>query len=168
MFRPDMMTLVTPNLSVRRKPIRLIVLHHTGSKLNSALNWLINLRSRVSADFVLARSGMIYRLNPDVHNRYTWHAGRSAWKFWKNVNSISIGVELEHIPGEDWPDRQVSSCAKLCAWLMQEFSLSLNNNPIQSHRAVALPFGRKTDPEGFPWESFGSEVRSILEDKANV
>ena len=162
MIHPPWMVIATPNTSPRRKPVALIVLHHTGGGLSSALNWLTAVQSRVSADFVVSRLGKVYKLNTHIHERFTWHAGRSAWKLWENVNAVSVGIELDHQVGEDWPALQVSVTAELCAWLMEEFSLDVNNKVIQSHRAVARPFGRKTDPEGFPWVEFGSRVRLIL------
>lgn len=161
MFRPDMLTVQTPNLSPRRKAVTLIVLHHTGSAIQSAVSWLTSPGSKVSADFVISRTGKIYRLNTDVHWFYTWHAGVSIWKGLRDVNKFSIGIEHEHIPGQDWPDTQIEASAKLCAWLTEEFSLPLNNNPITSHRAIAWP--RKTDPENFPWAKFGARVREIRE-----
>lgn len=162
MLHPDWLLLRTPNLSPRKKKISLIVLHHTGGAVHGAVSWLCNPASRVSADFVISRFGKVWKLNPDVHGLYSWHAGVSIWHLLKDVNKFSIGIELEHIPGEDWPAAQVAAAGELCAWLMKVFSLDVNNRVIQSHRAVAWPFGRKSDPEGFPWSDFGAGVRECL------
>lgn len=165
MIHPGWLILRTPNLSPRKKKVSLIVLHHTGGAVHGAVSWLTNPISKVSADFVISRTGKIWKLNPDLHSLYTWHAGRSIWKLFKDVNKFSVGIEMEHFVGEDWPEVQVESVAKLCVWLLKEFSLDVNNKVIQSHRAVAWPFGRKTDPEGFPWSEFGVGVRECLKSR---
>ena len=152
----------TWNVSRRRLPVRWIVLHSTEGRLNGALEWLCNRESRVSADFVVSRAGVIFKLTPDVGSWYTWHAGRSLFHGLANINRVSVGIELEHCAGESWPDWQVDSAARLCGWLATQFGLDLRDNPIQSHRAVAWPFGRKSDPTGFPWARFGARVRSLL------
>jgi len=168
-LRPKWIERYTPNLSPRRKGVRLIILHHTGGSLPGCLRWLTSVRSKVSADFLISRGGLIYKLNQQLNLYYTWHAGRSLWKrlgeVFRGVNKISFGIEMEHVPGEPWPDRQVSAAAHLCAWMIDRYpddALELPQHPIQSHRAVAYPRGRKTDPENFPWARFGAQVRKLL------
>ncbi len=159
----------TPNLSKRTKEVRLIVLHHTGGRMPGCLSWLTSKKSKVSADFLVSNTGLIYKLNPQLTLYYTWHAGKSVWKslveVFRRVNRISIGIEQEHIPGDPWPTAQVVATAHLCAWLIDRHpndKLDLAEHPIQSHRAVADPPGRKTDPENFPWADFSQRVRSLL------
>lgn len=152
----------TPNLSLRKVPIRGIVLHHTGGSLVGSLAWLCNPKSQVSADVVIGEKGHTYKLNPDFRTFYTWHAGRSLWhKLW-NVNDDMLGVELEHVPGDPWPNVQVKAAAHFCAWCSQREGWSLDDHPFASHAFVAQPKGRKNDPEGFPWELFSSYVREFL------
>jgi len=166
---PQWVDRATPNLSKRVKDIRLIVLHHTGGRLPGCLNWLTSKKSRVSADFIVSQTGLIYKLNPQLNLYYTWHAGVSLWKrlleVVRGVNKISIGIEEEHVPGDAWPAAQVAATAHLCAWLIDRDprdQLDLAQHPIQSHRAVAYPPGRKTDPENFPWANFSRQVRALL------
>lgn len=148
---------ITPNCSRRGgvKPAA-IVLHHTGGREAGDLAWLTNPTSGVSADFLITRSGIIYKLNPNLTVFYTYHAGVSQLDgcVQKN-NSINIstyGIEMSHTIDQDWPDAQVKSCAELCAWLEQQGKVS--RHKIVSHREVALPAGRKIDPKDFPWQSF--------------
>lgn len=150
------------NLSKRRKKIALIVLHHTGGSMPGDLNWLTSKESRISADFLVTKAGLIYKLNPQLSVYQTWHAGKSAWNGRKNCNDFSIGIEQEHRPGEAWTDAQLHACAKLCAWLVERFGLKLEDHPIQSHAAVALPPGRKSDPENFPWTTFSNLLHNFL------
>jgi len=152
----------TANLSKRRRKISLIVLHHTGGTMPGDLAWLTSKASHVSADFLVCKDETIYKLNPQLRELQTWHAGVSEWRGRKNCNGYSVGIEQEHRPGDVWTDAQVEACAKLCGWLVQRFDLDLDAFCIQSHAAVAVPHGRKTDPENFPWTRFGELVRGFL------
>ncbi len=160
--QPKWWDLPTPNTSKRKRNIGLIVLHHSGGTKEGDLSWLRDSKSRVSADFYIDKTGRIYKLNPQLTQLCTWHAGKSFWNGITGVNEVSIGIEMEHKPGETWTDAQVKSCADLCAWLLDRYDLDLDDHLIQGHAAVAVPKGRKTDPESFPWISFGKEVRKIL------
>ncbi len=157
-------TRTTPNTSPRTKPIRFIILHHGGGSAEGDLAWLTNPASGVSADFYVDREGRVYKLNPQVGLNYTWHAGESAWGGYTAINRHSVGIEQEHRPGQDWPDAQVAATAHLCAWLAERYKLPIDSHPFQSHAAVAMPRGRKTDPEGFPWAAFSKLVRTTLAD----
>lgn len=148
----------TPNRSSRMYPVELIILHHTSSSASSAIGWLSDPVSKVSADFVVCRDGETVRLNPQVHRFYTWHAGKSSWNGRVDVNKFSVGVELEHVAGQDWPEFQVGAVAELVAWLGEQFPLTVAPGRVLSHFAVAVPKGRKTDPERFPWSEFGGLV----------
>jgi AmpD protein len=153
----------TTNLSRRRYKVSLIVLHHTAGTRAGDLPILLGQTSRrVSADFYVQRDGKIHKLNPQLTQWYTWHAGNSDWRGKGQCNLYSIGVEMEHRVGEGWPEAQVKACAQLCAWLIRRFGLILDKDCIQSHRAIALPLGRKTDPENYPWADFSRLVRSAL------
>ena len=57
-----------------------------------SLNRLTDPKSKVSCHYFINRKGEITRLLDD--NRIAWHAGRSKWKNFKNLNSNSIGIEL--------------------------------------------------------------------------
>jgi N-acetylmuramoyl-L-alanine amidase len=147
----------TPNLGKRRLKPTLIVLHHTGGRLLGDLATLTSKAARVSADFLIAQNGDIYKLNPQLSEYVTWHAGVSEYKGRKNCNGFSFGIEMTHMPGEIWPDAQVRACAVLCRWLESKFG----KLDITSHYAVALPKGRKTDPENFPWVRFSKHYHSV-------
>ena len=59
---------------------------------------------RVSAHYVLAEDGTVYRLVPE--DRVAWHAGRSHWRGREALNATSIGVEIVNLHGDrhDYPD----------------------------------------------------------------
>ena len=138
----------TPNRRARPAwaKIRVIVLHSTGGSFASAISWLMSRASRVSAHYVVSRAGEVRKLAPlsDV----TWHAGRAEWRGERNVNAISVGIEMEHVDGkQDWPPVQVSAVLRLVAGLRAVYGPL----PVTSHAYVARPRGRKVDPVGFPW-----------------
>jgi len=87
----------TPNKSGVIRP-RYLIMHYTaGPSAESAINWLTNRRAKASAHVVISRDGNITQLAP--FNIKTWHAGRSRWKELRNLNSHSIGIELENAGG---------------------------------------------------------------------
>lgn len=158
--QPKWRELVTRNLSKRKRAVKWIILHSTeGHEPGDLATLLGQTKKRVSADFYVNREGGIYKLNPQLIQYYTWHAGGSFWRKVWSINPVTIGIEQEHITGQDWPEAQVKATAHLCAWLVQRFKLDLEDGPIQSHRAVAWLRGRKSDPRDFPWGKFGRMVR---------
>jgi N-acetyl-anhydromuramyl-L-alanine amidase AmpD len=145
---------VSPNHSARPHGVEpsLIVLHSTGGSFSSAVNWLTKKVSGVSAHFVISRKGEIVQLVDCA--QAAWHAGVSTYNGKRSVNAFSIGIEQEHIDGQqDWPDVQIKAAAQLCQLLMNAYP---HIQHCVSHASVALPAGRKCDPLNYPWEKFRS------------
>jgi N-acetyl-anhydromuramyl-L-alanine amidase AmpD len=154
----------TCNLKKRTEKPELIVIHHSGGHEAGDIRTLCGQTSRkVSADFYVNEKGRIYKLNPQLSEFYTFHAGVSKWNGHWDVNKISWGIECEH-PSllTPWPDIQVYSVAKLCSWLMQYGKLDIASHPFQGHASVAWPKGRKIDPWLFPWDKFSEQIHDIL------
>ena len=85
-------------------------------------------------------------------NRVAWHAGKSKWKNFKNLNENSIGIELAnkgHKFGyKNFPRIQINKLVKLCFKLKRKYKIK--NYYILGHSDIA-PL-RKLDPgEKFPW-----------------
>ena len=55
---------------------------------------LVNPKSKVSCHYFINKKGKITRMVNE--NRVAWHAGKSKWKKFKNLNHNSIGIELEN------------------------------------------------------------------------
>lgn len=142
----------SPNHSSRNGALpKVIVLHSTGGGFASAVSWLKNPNSRVSAHYVVAKDGRITQLVDT--SECAWHAGNSLWHGHKDVNSISIGIEMEHFDGrDDWDNRQIKSVVELCKMLKTKWDIPVNN--IVGHKDVCVPDGRKIDPKDFPWHEF--------------
>ena len=86
----------SPNFDQRKrssKSIKLLVIHYTGMQSErESIMRLCNQKYKVSSHFVINQNGKIYRLVQD--DQTAWHAGKSCWGKYKNLNKNSIGIEL--------------------------------------------------------------------------
>lgn len=148
----------SPNKSLRKSPrIDMIVIHATAGNYKSALEWMMNAKSQVSAHYLIGKDGTIAQLVKE--SLKAWHAGKSQWGTDTDINSISIGIELENAnDGKDpYPDEQIQMLAKLCHNIMSFFK-DITYERIVGHDQIAP--GRKTDPNiNFPWIKFGAYLR---------
>lgn len=140
----------SPSHDERPGGISAIVVHSTGGSALSGLRWLTNPTSGVSAHYVIDRAGRIYQLVDDA--RRAWHAGRSVLGSEWDVNDFSIGIELAHADGEDYPPAQIAALTDLCRALVAAYAIPVDR--VVSHRVVALPTGRKVDPADWPEPDF--------------
>jgi N-acetyl-anhydromuramyl-L-alanine amidase AmpD len=133
-------------------------LHATVGGLLSSLKWLTNAASRVSSHYVIAKSGIIYQLVPD--DQAAWHAGASRWNNMDadDIQRQSIGIELQNAnSGRDpYPRVQVDAALELARSLTLRYRIPHVN--VVRHLDIAIPYGRKTDPAGFPWALFRARL----------
>ena len=61
-----------------------------------AINHLCKPSNKVSSHYLISKNGDVYNL-VNVEKR-AWHAGSSYWKGIKDLNSSSIGIELDYNP----------------------------------------------------------------------
>lgn len=141
----------SPNFDDRSAPISLLVLHYTGMPdAASAINWLANPESKVSAHYVVTEDGQVIRMVPE--DKRAWHAGKSHWRGMSDINSASIGIEIVN-PGHEWgyrpfPDTQMRSLVPLVNDIVQRYGITRGN--VVGHSDIAP--ARKQDPgELFPW-----------------
>jgi len=112
---------------------------------------LMSTKHEVSCHFLIDRKGQILRMVDE--NKVAWHAGKSKWKNFTNLNRNSIGIELVnkgHKYGyENFPSSQIKNLIKLCLYLKKKYKIK--NSNILGHSDIS-PM-RKQDPgEKFPWE----------------
>jgi N-acetyl-anhydromuramyl-L-alanine amidase AmpD len=131
----------TPNVSQGRRIVpKAIVLHHTSGSYAGSVAWCMNPASRVSYHCIVAKDGRRSTLaDPDER---TWHAGKSAWRGRRDLNSWSIGAAFEGDSykrplGED----EMASMAEYLEPLMKLYRLTLDD--VTDHRTVSP--GRKDD-----------------------
>lgn len=128
-----------------------IVIHTTSSPHKNTVfsDEAIYLRNsvKISAHFLVGKRGQIAQiLHPDLE---AWHAGvaQSAYS-----NAHSVGIECHVSQGETWTDEQRAALIWLVRWLMGLYGITAAQ--IETHRAIALPAGRKRDPEGWTDAAF--------------
>ena len=148
-------SIYSPNFSKNLrsyKLIKFIIIHYTGMQSErESLIRLCNPKFKVSSHFVINQRGKIYRLVED--KQIAWHAGKSCWGKYKNLNKNSIGIELVnkgHKYGyTNFKKKQLFSLIKICKKLIKKYRIKKQN--IIGHSDVA-PL-RKVDPgEKFPWK----------------
>ena len=161
----------SPNFDIKkRKPksIEFIILHYTGMKKEKdALERLTNQNSKVSCHYFITYSGEIINLVPDLY--ISWHAGKSAWKKKKSLNSKSLGIEISN-PGHtfkyaNFKKKQIKSLFILVSQLKKKYKI--RNTHILGHSDIAPD--RKKDPgEKFPWKLMKKKNISIWHDLNEV
>ena len=136
----------------KNSDIKLIVIHYTGmqSRIES-IKRLLSPKHKVSTHYLIDRKGQILKMVDD--NKIAWHAGKSKWKNYINLNKYSIGIELVnkgHKFGyEKFTISQVNKLIQLCKNLKNKYKIK--NSNIVGHSDIA-PL-RKQDPgEKFPWQ----------------
>jgi N-acetylmuramoyl-L-alanine amidase len=135
----------SPNFNDRRPSY--VVLHHTSNDtVHQALRTLTDPLREVSAHYLIGRDGSIYQL---VDERFrAWHAGRSRWGADADLNSSSIGVELDNNGAEPFPPVQIEALMRLLSDLKARYRIPTES--FLGHADVAP--GRKVDPSAwFPW-----------------
>jgi N-acetylmuramoyl-L-alanine amidase len=138
-----------PSQNYESRRAVLIVIHAT--QQDSARDSLDTLRSRnaggrVSAHYLVGRDGRIYQLVDD--KRRAWHAGGGSWGTISDLNSTSIGIELDNDGASAFPEMQIASLLVLLEDLCTR--LEFPRAQVIGHADLA-PW-RKTDPgPRFPW-----------------
>lgn len=148
----------SPNHDARPagKAIDLVVLHYTGMlDPESALRRLTDPAAKVSSHHLIDEAGSVYRLVDE--NRRAWHAGVSYWGGERDVNGISIGIELAN-PGHDFgyrafPQPQMAALFELCRGILARHRIPRAR--VIGHSDVAPR--RKIDPgELFDWHGLAA------------
>jgi len=136
----------SPNHNARR-PNFVIIHDTTNDSVEPALRTLTNPVRKVSAHYLIGRDGTLYQLVDE--ERRAWHAGASWWGGNTDLNSASIGIELDNTGAEPYPEAQIVRLVALLKSLKERYRIPAGN--FLGHGDVAP--GRKVDPSRyFPWE----------------
>lgn len=140
--------LPSPNYNARRP--QMVILHHTAeTSFEGALHTLQTQNSGgpVSSHYLIGRDGRLAQLVSDDHRAY--HAGGGNWGPYRDLNSLSIGIELDNNGFEPFPQAQMEVLLKLLDDLTRRFNIP--RSQILGHADVDPT--RKQDPNGyFPWK----------------
>jgi N-acetylmuramoyl-L-alanine amidase len=136
-----------PSVNFNERRPNFVILHHTGNaEARRALGTLSNAVAEVSAHYFVARDGTIYYLVDEM--KRAWHAGESWWGGSIDMNSASIGIELDNDGTESYAESQIAALLALLADIEQRYAIPAVN--FIGHGDVAP--GRKVDPGvEFPW-----------------
>jgi N-acetylmuramoyl-L-alanine amidase len=160
-------SIYSPNFNRKKRSInsiKIIVIHYTGmqSERESIIR-LCNPKSKVSSHFLINQNGKVYRLVQD--NQIAWHAGKSCWGNYKNLNKNSIGIELVNKGHQfgytHFRKKQLLSLIKICKILIKRYKIK--KKYIVGHSDIS-PL-RKIDPgEKFPWNQLAKKKIGIWHD----
>ncbi|GAA4316954.1 N-acetylmuramoyl-L-alanine amidase [Compostibacter hankyongensis] len=144
----------------------LVILHHTAQDgCMQSLKTLTNpaVRGRVSSHYLVCKDGTVYQL---VNEQYrAWHAGVSSWGNIANVNSASIGIELDNNGHEPFGEKQIAALLVILHSLKERYHIPVAN--FVGHGDVAP--GRKVDPSGFfPWKKLADNGYGYWQDSVLV
>ena len=152
----------SPNFNKRKsKSIKLVIIHYTAIKgVTNAIKYLCSKKNNVSSHYLISKKGKIYSLVSE--KKRAWHAGQSYWGGQKDINSISIGIELDYIPsindGSDYSRNLIKSLSFLINRIVSKYNIQPKN--ILGHSDIS-PY-RKIDPGlSFPWKFF-EDKRIVL------
>jgi N-acetylmuramoyl-L-alanine amidase len=130
-----------------RKP-NFIILHHTAQdSIQQTLKTFTLKRTNVSAHYVIGRDGKVIHMLNDYLR--AWHAGNGSWGKDTDLNSSSLGIELDNNGVEPFSDSQINSLLALLTKLKKDYNIPTHN--IIGHADIAP--SRKKDPSAlFPWK----------------
>ena len=148
--------LPSPNHAARQSTVDVLVLHYTELPLDESLQVLRDGKrpNRVSAHYVLAEDGVVYRLVSE--DRVAWHAGHSYWRGREALNGTSIGIEIVNLHGDrhDYPAIQIAALVELCRDIIGRHPAIVPRNVV-GHSDIAPR--RKDDPGlRFPWPTLAA------------
>jgi len=153
----------TTNFNLR-KP-NFVIIHHTAqNSCEQTLKTFTTAKSQVSAHYVICKDGTIHHMLNDYLR--AWQAGVSKWGNNTDINSSSIGIEIDNNGFEPFTDEQVSSLLTLLATLKKAYGIPTAN--FIGHEDIAP--GRKVDPNVyFPWRKLADSGFGIWwSDTTNV
>ncbi len=129
-----------------RKP-NFVIIHHTAqNSCEQTLRTFTLERTKVSAHYVICKDGTIHHMLNDYLR--AWHGGLAKWGNNTDINSSSIGIELDNNGFEPFDSAQINSLLLLLAKLKETYKIPTNN--FIGHGDIAPV--RKVDPNiQFPW-----------------
>lgn len=136
----------TTNFGMRKPDF--VIIHHTAqNSCDQTLRTFTLPRTQVSAHYVICRDGTVHHMLNDFLR--AWHAGNSSWGNNKDINSCSIGIELDNDGFEPFTAPQLNSLLVLLDTLKTRYNIPKNN--FIGHADIAPT--RKNDPNSFfPWQ----------------
>jgi N-acetylmuramoyl-L-alanine amidase len=129
-----------------RKP-NFIILHHTAQvSTDQTIRTFILKSTATSAHYIVGRDGKVVQMVNDYLRAN--HAGVAKWGNETDLNSCSLGIEIDNNGNEPYSDVQINSVISLVAMLTKKYNIPAAN--VIGHADIAPK--RKIDPNKFPWK----------------
>ena len=141
----------TTNFGMRKA--NFVIIHHTAqNSCEQTLQTFTTAKSAVSAHYVICKDGTLHHMLNDYLRAQ--HAGVSRWGNLIDINSSSIGIELDNTGFEPFDSLQINSLLSLLARLKKDFNIPAAN--FIGHGDIAPT--RKNDPNyRFPWKKLADK-----------
>jgi N-acetylmuramoyl-L-alanine amidase len=141
----------SPNFDQRRP--NFVILHQTSNdNVEKALATLTDPQRKVSAHYLIGRDGAVMQLVDE--SARAWHAGDSWWGGNTDLNSASIGIELDNTGDEPFAEAQIAALLVLLDELRTRYRIPQAN--FLAHGDIAP--ARKVDPGRlFPWQRLAQQ-----------
>ncbi|HLS93926.1 MAG TPA: N-acetylmuramoyl-L-alanine amidase [Sphingobacterium sp.] len=148
---PEKEWIASINFGVR-KP-NYVMIHHTAqNSLDQTVRTFHNAKAGVSSHYVIGRDGKVVQMVNDLYRGH--HAGLGKWGNDTDLNSSSIGIELDNNGTTDpWPDAQIDALVALLRYLKDTYKIPQAN--FIGHMDYAPT--RKNDPSRFPWKKLADQ-----------
>jgi N-acetylmuramoyl-L-alanine amidase len=152
----------TTNFSMR-KP-NFVIIHHTAqSSCDTTYRTFTLPRTAVSAHYVICRDGTVQHMLNDLLRAH--HAGVGKWGNVSDMNSCSIGIEIDNNGSEPFSEGQINSLIELLGRLKRAYNIPQAN--FIGHMDWAP--GRKVDPSRyFSWQPLAEKGFGYWYDTTNV
>jgi N-acetylmuramoyl-L-alanine amidase len=136
----------TTNFNMR-KP-NFVIIHHTAqNSCEQTLRTFTLPRTQVSAHYVICKDGTVHHMLNDYLR--AWHGGIARWGNTTDINSTSIGIELDNNGFEAFSEAQMNSLLQLLEVLKKRHAIPAAN--FIGHGDIAPT--RKNDPNWrFQWK----------------
>lgn len=159
---PPPYIVATTNFDIRRP--NFVIIHHTAqNSCEQTLKTFTMDKSKVSAHYVICKDGTIHHMLSDYLR--AWQAGVSKWGNATDINSVSIGIEIDNNGFEPFADKQISSLLVLLDTLKRRYNIPATN--FIGHADIAP--GRKVDPNAyFPWQTLAEKGFGMWYDTTNT
>ncbi len=144
----------SPNFNGRKNTkVKFIIIHYTALKNSKeAISYLCDKKRKVSCHYLISQTGDIYSLVDE--KKRAWHAGLSYWNNIEDINSYSIGIELDYSTNNK-NNKFTKNMIKSLKYLIGKLTIKyqLKNINILAHSDVA-PLRKKDPGLKFPWKKF--------------
>ena len=152
----------SPNFNDRRGGLTpaLVVLHYTAMpSLEAARERLCAPEHEVSAHWLIGMAGQTLALVDETQR--AWHAGAGSWAGLEDINSASIGVELDNAGDHPFPEPQMQALVRLLRDIQHRWGIG--PAAVIAHSDMA-PL-RKGDPgRRFDWRRLALEGLAVWPD----